>query len=111
ACYECAHEHGVGDRCIAFGLAPQLFEEIAAFVTGSSRFRFDTSMLPALPDTARALAAIETGAVVGGAMATEEFTIELAETVLHAASGVKPSRRAVSSRDERKVSHVLRHIE
>ena len=30
ACFECGHDHGTGDHCIAFGFAPSLFEEIAA---------------------------------------------------------------------------------
>jgi AraC family transcriptional regulator len=40
ACFECGHEHGTGDHCIAFGFAPALFEEIAASCGGTSRYRF-----------------------------------------------------------------------
>lgn len=29
-CFECGHEHGVGDRCISFSYEPQCFEELAA---------------------------------------------------------------------------------
>jgi AraC-like DNA-binding protein len=31
--FECGHEHGVGDRCLAFGYAPEMFERLA-FETG-----------------------------------------------------------------------------
>src|SRR5689334_5203767 len=32
SCFECGHEHGVGDRCIAFHFEPETFAEIAASV-------------------------------------------------------------------------------
>ena len=28
--FECAHEHATGDRCIAFGYAPDYFERLVA---------------------------------------------------------------------------------
>jgi AraC family transcriptional regulator len=34
--FECGHEHGTGDRCIAFRFAPDYFERIAADL-GASR--------------------------------------------------------------------------
>src|SRR5262245_34191465 len=27
-CYECGHEHGVGDRCLSFQFAPELVESV-----------------------------------------------------------------------------------
>src|SRR5262245_42868688 len=30
ACFECAHEHGVGDRCLAFSFTPDLLESIVS---------------------------------------------------------------------------------
>src|SRR5262245_42582107 len=33
-CFECGHEHGVGDRCLAFHLAPDRLEDIAAAIPG-----------------------------------------------------------------------------
>jgi len=32
ACFECGHEHGVGDRCLSFHFDPGFFEEIVASV-------------------------------------------------------------------------------
>src|SRR5262249_15078830 len=29
-CYECGHEHGAGDRCVAFWYAPDYFDRLAA---------------------------------------------------------------------------------
>jgi AraC-like DNA-binding protein len=38
-CFECGHEHGSGDRCLAFGYAPEMFERLAfeAGVRGKPR--------------------------------------------------------------------------
>ena len=40
-CFECGHEHGTGDRCLAFGYSPQMFEQLAfeAGVRGRPRLR------------------------------------------------------------------------
>jgi AraC family transcriptional regulator len=39
--FECGHEHGTGDRCLAFAYSPQLFERLAfeAGVRGKPRLR------------------------------------------------------------------------
>jgi len=49
-CFECGHDHGVGDRCVAFHFDAALFEEIAATAAGSRRFRFPIAMLPSGAD-------------------------------------------------------------
>jgi AraC family transcriptional regulator len=40
-CFECGHEHGSGDRCLAFAYSTEAFEQIAsaAGVRGRARFR------------------------------------------------------------------------
>jgi AraC family transcriptional regulator len=47
-CFECGHDHSVGDRCIAFHFAPEFFAEIAASAAGYSQYMFPAPMLPAL---------------------------------------------------------------
>jgi AraC-like DNA-binding protein len=40
-CFECEHDHGSGDRCLSFGLAPDYFERLAADAgvrPGAARF-------------------------------------------------------------------------
>ena len=59
ACFECGHDHGTGDRCLAFNYSRQLFAEIAAARTGSSRFRFPATMLPALRQLAGLVVKVE----------------------------------------------------
>src|SRR5262245_51148276 len=49
ACFECGHEHGSGDRCLAFHLAPALLESVVAAVPGVRRATFVRPHLPPLP--------------------------------------------------------------
>ncbi|KZD02840.1 hypothetical protein AUP43_13465 [Oceanibaculum pacificum] len=49
ACYRCSHEHGVGDRCIAFHFAPDFMEEMARDLPGLRRRDFPLHRLPPVP--------------------------------------------------------------
>jgi len=111
ACYECSHEHGSGDRCIAFHFAPWLFEEVAASAAGSHRFRFRASMLPAMRKLAPTLIEIETAARGANLAAPEELAVRVAETVLTTVSGRSETTAATAARDQRRLSHVLRYME
>jgi AraC family transcriptional regulator len=48
SCFECGHEHGTGDRCVAFQLAPDLVEETFATLDGPTQGRFTGPSLPPL---------------------------------------------------------------
>jgi len=110
-CFECGHEHSIGDRCIAFHISPGLFAEISAAVAGTSRFTFPAAMLPA----SRRLTAVvaETERVGSGASphSADEVVMQLAETVVAAMSGTVETPVRVSPRDERRITGVLHHIE
>jgi AraC family transcriptional regulator len=109
--FQCSHEHGAGDRSIAFLFAPALFQEIAAAMVGYSRFRFPAAMLPATRGLTVPAVALARAATAEGAAGLGEVAIELAETVLKTVSGAGASPAAASPRDLRRVSGVLRHIE
>ena len=62
-CFECAHQHGEGDRCVSFWYAPDYFERLAADSgAGTSDARFNVARLPPLrplsPLVARAAAGV-----------------------------------------------------
>src|SRR5258706_3657960 len=59
SCFECGHEHGLRDRCIAFHYEPETIAEIAASVAGDHRLAFPASMLPATPALLRPLVVAE----------------------------------------------------
>lgn len=115
ACFECGHEHGTGDRCIAFHYEPDTFEEIAASAAGSSRFAFPVAMLPTTATLMRPLAVAEAQAHLAGnhrdPAAMDELAVAVAERVIEITAGT-PARPAMpSARDVRRISAVVRHIE
>jgi AraC-like DNA-binding protein len=111
ACFECGHDHGVGDRCISFQVAAEYFSEIAAAVAGSARYRFTAPMLPATPRLLPWLTRIEARAASWDRMQADEAVPGLIEAVVAAMSGNVPGEVRASARTHRRVSDVLRHIE
>jgi AraC-like DNA-binding protein len=108
---ECAHDHGTGDRCVAFYFDGALFEEIAATIAGSHRFRFRTAMLPPRPEHARPVLESALNAMGRGLVAADELAIMLAEIVIRASSGNTTRISSPTAREERRITDVLRFIE
>lgn len=109
-CYECGHEHGRGDRCIAFSLSPAYFDEIAHGAVGAAGFSFPVPALPAaaglLPLAARIATVSETNRP-----AIEDTLIRLAFTAAMLASGRTPRGIGVSARDEKRIARAMRYID
>jgi AraC family transcriptional regulator len=111
ACFECSHDHGTGDRCVSFHFAPAFFGEIAATAANSSRYRFTTPILPAQPETMTAVVGLEAIGQGNVPLGIEEAVVSLATTVLSAVSGHMVTPARVSSRDERRVTDVVRYMQ
>jgi AraC-like DNA-binding protein len=109
-CYECGHEHGTGDTCLALQYEPGYFDEIA-HGAGARAFRFRAAMLPALRALAAPLARLQGRAARRDALALEESAVEVAEAVVCAAAGTTPAMAAPGARDQRRISRALRHLE
>jgi AraC family transcriptional regulator len=109
-CYQCGHEHGVGDHCLALQYEPDYFAEIA-HGAGTRRFRFRAGMLPALRPLAAPLARLQGRAARADALALEESVVEVAEAVVCAAAGTTVAIAEPGARDQRRISRALRHLE
>jgi AraC-like DNA-binding protein len=109
-CFECGHEHGTGDRCLAFHLAPELLETVVAAVPGARRLAFAVPRLPPLPALTKLLAAAEAARDEDDGAALEELALRLAGAVATALAGAGAEPPA-SRRDERRVTDALRRIE
>jgi AraC family transcriptional regulator len=111
-CFECSHDHGVGDRCLAFHFTPAFFEQVVAAIAGAQRMEFRTHRLPATPRLLPLVAAAEAARTRCDGEQLEELALRLAGCVVAIAAGScarhepQPSRR-----DERRVSHAVRVIE
>lgn len=111
ACFECGHEHGSGDHCLALGLDPALFDELAFDAAGGRHFRFGAPMLPALRGTVAARDRLQQRLRRAETAATEEAALDLASAVVRALAGAPPATRGAAARDERRIAAVARHIE
>lgn len=110
-CYRCSHEHGRGDRCITFHAAADYFDEVAASIAGSSRFRFAAPMLPATPKLLPRLAGIEARTSLAAPLDADETAAGLMEAVIGTMSEPTPAPVRVSPRDRRRVGEALRYME
>lgn len=109
-CYACGHEHSRGDRCVALHIAPDYFEELAASVVGSARYRFDVTHLPPQAGILRQVAGLETLAGEDR-LAVDEAVPLLIEALLVLVCGVPKRMQNVSSADYRRVARAVALLE
>lgn len=109
-CYECGHEHGVGDRCISFHYTAEFLESIVAAVPGARRLGFKRAELPPSLELASLAAAAEAAREMGDGSALEEAALGLAGAAASALVG-KSREYAVSAADEKRVARAVRRIE
>lgn len=87
--FECSHEHGLGDRCLSFGYAPDYFERIAsdAGMRGPSR-GFRALRLPPLRELSPLVAQARAGPAGSSEIAWEELSIQVAVRTTRLADGL-----------------------
>jgi len=110
-CFECGHEHAVGDRCLAFHFTSEYLEGIVAAVPGARRIAFLRPHLPPLPPLMPIIAATEAARENGDGAALEELALRLAGAVVAMLADMKKPERIPSHRDERRITEALRRIE
>jgi AraC family transcriptional regulator len=90
--FECGHEHGIGDRCIAFSYTPDFFDSLLADagIRGASP-DFKTPRLPPLRGFSPIIARAYAGLACEGDVSWEELGIELAVRAAQVARGHSPA--------------------
>jgi AraC family transcriptional regulator len=111
--FECGHEHGAGDRCVAFRYAPDYFEQLAADAgKRGAKPEFPALRLPPLqamsPLTAQACADLLVDSAQG---AWEELSIKLAAKTVQLASGISPGTSRELPSAVARVTRAVRAIE
>ena len=109
-CYECGHEHGVGDRCTAFHFAPALWEEIVAAVPGARQSQVTRPQLPPLETLAPLFAEAEAARDENDSAAFEEIALRLAGTVIGILADAPKRARQPSARDIKRVTAIVREL-
>jgi AraC family transcriptional regulator len=110
-CFECSHEHAVGDRCLSFRLAPEFLEMVAGGVAGARRTSFSVPRLPPHDGLLPLVAAAEVARDDDDAGALEELALRIAGAVSALLNEGKERAPAPGARDARRISAALRHIE
>jgi AraC-like DNA-binding protein len=110
-CFECGHEHGTGDRCLAFTFTPDYLEAIIASIPGVRSRDFAVPRLPPLAALAPLLAAAEAARDDGDGAAFEELAPSLVGTVAATLAGSGLAAVSARQRDVRRVTDALRRIE
>lgn len=109
--FECSHEHGDGDRCVAFWYTPAFFEHLAADVGVHGRARFSRPGLPPIRETAGLAARASAGALDPGGASWEELALATAvRTLACARGGPDPLARTPSPADGARVLAVVRLV-
>lgn len=109
ACYECGHEHGVGDRCLSLQVSAELYGEVAAAVAGSSRATFAAPMLPATPASVRAFVGLQR--IAAGDDEADARVLAIVERVVEALGAGSPRAARVRARVSARISRVLRTLD
>jgi len=111
ACFECGHEHGVGDRCVSVHMTPAYWEEIVAAVPGARSAAFAAPRLPPLPALLPLIAALVAAGHDRDAAALEELALGFAGAVAEALPARSRAAPGPSRRIERRISDAVRRIE
>jgi AraC-like DNA-binding protein len=110
-CFECGHEHGVGDRCISIHFAPDYWEATIAAVAGARKAVFSVPRLPPLLSLIPVIASLVAACRDPDAAQLEELTLWLAGGVGQALHGAGPVRGAPSGRILQRIADAVRRIE
>ena len=105
-CFECGHEHGVGDRCLSFRFTPQYFDALGH---GAGEFR--SLRLPPVRTLSPVIA--DACAALAGAIDVdwEELGVRLAARAVQVDGELEPDRRAITSAAVARVTRSVRLID
>ena len=109
-CFECGHEHGIGDRCISLNVREDQFAEIAAAMASTSRFRFSVPSLPASAKTLPVIADME-ALSSASSLRCEVLALGLIERIVAATTGDRRTQPAPTGRETRRVVEAIRLVE
>jgi AraC family transcriptional regulator len=111
-CFECGHEHGTGDRCLAFQFTPACFDAITRGLTaGGSQRAFRSLRLPPVRPLAPVIASACAALAGGRDVPWEELGIRLAVRAVQVDGEFEPDRSAISAAAIARVTRALRMIE
>jgi AraC-like DNA-binding protein len=110
--FECAHDHGTGDRCLSFAYAPEYFARLASDAgLPGDRFAFRPLRVPPLRETSALIARACAGLEGASAVPWEELALRLAVQALHLSADISGVGPAAPPNAEARVARIVREIE
>ena len=103
--FECSHEHGHGDRCIAFSYTPEFFDRMEAAPV------FRALRLPPIRALSPIIARVAASAADGSGTCWEELGIQLAGQVVELDRGISTETANPSPGAIARVARLVRAIE
>lgn len=111
-CFECGHEHALGDRCLSFRYGRDYFERLAADAGMSPSPRnFRVNRLPPLRPLSRAIARACAGLLQGAGTSWEDLSVLIAAEALALANGHLPNTASMPPSTVARVTRAVRMID
>jgi AraC family transcriptional regulator len=111
-CFECGHEHGEGDRCVAFWYEREYFERLAADAgAGGVELKLRVPCLPPLRPLSALIARVGAGAIGVPGLPWEELAIAFASRTIRLAAGVSSNQSGLPLNAESRVTRTVRTID
>lgn len=109
-CFECSHEHGVGDRCISFHFEPGYWESIVSEVPGARSAALQRPHVPPVPALIPFVARLAAAGECGDAGELEELGLAFAGATAAVLADGRPGGQP-SQRDRKRIAQSVRRIE
>ena len=111
-CFECGHEHGLGDRCISFRYSPDYFERLAVDAAmARGRRNFTMLRLPPLQLLSGMFARACAGLIGATDTCWEELSVHLATETMGLTHGQSPKGVTALPSTVARVTRAVRMIE
>lgn len=111
-CFECGHQHGLGDRCLSFQYSPEYFDRLAGDAGAPrSRREFHVLRLPPLRALAPLVASACAALVEQVEAPWEELSVQLAAKAIELANDCSANRSAAQPASVARVTRAIRVIE
>jgi len=111
SCFECGHDHGVGDRCLSFMFEPTWFESILASVPGARASAFRVPRLPPLACMTPIFAEMKLARTELDPLRLEQVALDLAARTTGLVTDYTQSEPAPTRHDQRRIATAIRRIE
>jgi AraC family transcriptional regulator len=111
SCFECGHDHTVGDRCLSFMFDPAYFAAILSAIPGVRSEAFHLPRVPPMMSLTRILADVELACIEHDQVWLEQLALDLAGTAAGLNAASTGPETGPTDRDGQRIATALDRIE